>query len=157
MVPSRISRDFLLVQAAENLFLDCCFIPNHGTTFLVFIAPQKGGACPSHAMIIPQKRMVASCLETTENTFCVPWRPWLVYMFELCFFTCILYNYIYIIYIYIHSYIYTYIYISGEWDATRSPKIRCFKRFLTILCFFFPLLIIYKRSKFLGDVLFFVC
>ena len=44
-----------------------------------------------------------------------------------------------------------------EWDATRSPKIRGFKRFFDYFMLLFPLLIIYERSKFLGDVLFLVC
>ena len=49
------------------------------------------------------------------------------------------------------------IYREREWDATRSPKIRGFKRFFDYFMFLFPLLIIYERSKFLGDVLFLVC
>ena len=44
--------------------------------------------------------------------------------------------------------------IYREWDATRSPKIRGFKRFFE---YFRHLLIIYERSKFLGDALFLVC
>ena len=52
------------------------------------------------------------------------------------------------IYIYIYTYIYIYI----------SPKIRGFKRFFVdYFMLLFPLLIIYERSKFLGDVLFLVC
>ena len=43
-----------------------------------------------------------------------------------------------------------------DWDATRSPKIRGFKRLFAYLMLLFPPLIIYKRSKFLGDVLFLV-
>ena len=47
--------------------------------------------------------------------------------------------------------------IYREWDATRSPKIRGFKRFFDYVMLLFPLLIICERSKFLGDVLFLVC
>ena len=48
-------------------------------------------------------------------------------------------------------------FIYREWDATRSPKIRGFKRFFDFFMLLFPLLIIiYERSKFLGDVLFLV-
>ena len=47
--------------------------------------------------------------------------------------------------------------IYREWDATRSPKIRGFKPFFEYFRLLFPLLIIYERSKFLGDALFLVC
>ena len=50
--------------------------------------------------------------------------------------------------------IYIYIYNIREWNATRSPKIRGFKRFFDYFMLLFPLLIIYERSKFLGDALF---
>ena len=58
---------------------------------------------------------------------------------------------------YIYICVYVYIYREREWDATRSPKIRGFKRFFDYFMLLFPLLIIYERSKFLGDVLFLVC
>ena len=62
------------------------------------------------------------------------------------------------IYIYIYlSYTHTHIYIEREWNATRSPKIRGFKRFFDYFMLFFPLLIIYERSKFLGDALLLIC
>ena len=47
-------------------------------------------------------------------------------------------------------------YTYREWDATRSQKICSFKHFFDYFLFF-HLLIIYERSKFLGDVLFLVC
>ena len=53
-------------------------------------------------------------------------------------------------------YIIVYIYIL-EWDATRSPKIRGFDRFFDCFMLLFPLLIIYERSKFLGDALLLAC
>ena len=66
------------------------------------------------------------------------------------------YNFI-VIYPTYHIYICIDTRIYREWDATRSRKIRGFKPFFDYVMLLFPLLIIYERAKFLGDVLFLAC
>ena len=89
-----------------------------------------------------------------------------MYIFKNIYIYVYIYIYLFIfIYIYIYIYLFIHIYIyterererERERDATRSPKIRGFKRFFDYVMLLFPFLIIYERSKFLGDVLLLVC